>query len=149
HLIHVGEPAFILNLMNALFAALACAALSAAVAVLSDRPWAGTIAGLGLGFSRVFWDYALVVEVFALNALLAALLLLFFAYFVRGLERRQPVLWPLPAMALVMSAVLTHHTTLALVAAPMLVTVLSLLPEARRHGTSVSCLRRSLALATA
>ena len=72
HLPHPGEPAFLLNLLNACFSVLACAVLAAAVARLTGRPWAGFAAGLALGTSAVFWQYALVVEVFSLNALLGA-----------------------------------------------------------------------------
>ena len=144
HVVHVGEPAFVLNLMNALFASLACAVLSGSVGVLTSKPWAGAVAGLALGLSRVFWDYALVGEVFALNALMAALLLLFLACFLRGLHDRRPVLWPLPALTLVMTAVFTHHTTLVLVAAPVLLVVLGLLQEAVRCGVPPARLRRAL-----
>ena len=117
HVPHAGEPAFLLNLLDALFAALACVVLSAAVGRLTGRPWAGFAAGLALGTSRIFWEYALVVEVFSLNALMAALLLDLFSRYLRSPGPRG--LWALPASAAVMASALTHHLTLVLVALPV------------------------------
>src|SRR5437667_7585438 len=117
HLPHPGEPAFVLNLLDAGFGALACAVLSAAIATQTGNPWAGFAAGLALGTSRIFWEYALVVEVFSLNALMAALLLDLFSRYLRSPGPRG--LWTLSASAAVMASALTHHLTLVLVALPV------------------------------
>src|SRR5262249_29370031 len=113
-------PALVLNLLDALFAALACVVLAGAVGRLTGRPWAGFAAGLALGTSRIFWEYALVVEVFSLNALMGALLLDFFARFSCGVRSSGTrTLWTLPAAAAVMATAITHHLTLVLVALPV------------------------------
>lgn len=127
-----GEPAFALNLMTSLFGALACGALVVAVAALTDIVAAGVLAGLALGTSRVFWEYSLVVEVFSLNALAGALLLALMALFLRSLAGRRPAFWTWPASAWVMSATITHHMTLVLVAIPVLLVygVVALRPKA-------------------
>lgn len=116
-----GEPAFLLNLMSALFGALACGAVVVAVASLTGGLAPGILAGLMLGASRVFWEYSLVVEVFSLNALAGALLLALLAHFLGSLAGPRPALWTWPASAFVMSATLTHHMTLVLVAVPVLI----------------------------
>ena len=141
---HRGEPAFILNLLNAGFSALACGVLAAAVSLLSGPAWAGFAAGLALGTSIIFWEYALVTEVFALNALMGALLLLFLARVLKGVERERVPLWPLPASALVMSTVLTHHATLVLLAGPVLVVVVALAASGARRGSGPSTWRRAV-----
>jgi hypothetical protein len=141
---HPGEPAFILNLLSALLGALACAALVLAVAVMSGSAGAGFVAGLALGVSPIFWRYCLVIEVFSLNAFLASLLLLFLAVFLRRLQEKRPVLWPLPASALIMSAVVTHQPTLVLIAGPLLLTYIALVPSLVRAGIERHRLRRAV-----
>lgn len=136
HLPHPGEPAFILNLLSALFGAAAAGVVGLAVTTLTGDAAAGAVAGLALGASRVFWEYSLVVEVFPLNSLCATLLLWCLARFLRGLRDRQPVAWPLPAAALVTSAVITHHTTLVLVAAPVLLTFVAAVIRPGKAGAS-------------
>jgi len=116
-----GEPALALNALNALFAALACAVLAHAVGVATGSRWAGAVAGLLLGTSRTFWEYALVIEVFSLNALLAALLIDLLALWLEARGRGEAPRALPAAAAAVMAGVLTHHTTLVLVAAPVAV----------------------------
>jgi len=149
HLPHPGEPAFVLNLLDAGFGALACAVLSAAIATQTGNPWAGFAAGLALGTSRIFWEYALVVEVFSLTALMGALLLLFLAHFLKGIERDRIALWPLPASALVMSTVVTHHATLSLLAGPLVLVYAAVAPSLARRGVARSRLLRVGALVVA
>jgi len=157
-----GEPALLLNLMTALFAALAAALMAAAIlevswpfgavpspgipSLLAPEALAALVAGLFLGTSRVFWEYALVVEVFALNSLFGALLIWLLARFLRGLRENRPVVWPVPAAALVATTAITHHLTLVLVAIPALLTLAAAFLSARRvlPGTE---LRRALILA--
>jgi len=114
-----GEPALALNLMNALFAALACAVLAHAIGVATGDRWAGFAGGFLLGISATFWDYARVLEVFSLNALLAAVLIDLLAIFLRGRARGENIGWTLPAAAAVTAGVVTHHATLVLIAAPV------------------------------
>lgn len=131
HLPHPGEPAFALNLLNAAFAALACSVLALAVATTTGRTAAGWVAGFALGTSQVFWDYALVVEVFALNALFAALLLYVVAHWLAGVERGAPPSWAPMAAAGIATTCLTHHATLVLLAGPAFLVMVGVL---RRRG---------------
>jgi hypothetical protein len=121
HVVPLGEPAFALNLMNAAFAAIACAVLTGAVSLVTGSRLAGLVAGLALGTSRIFWHQALALEVFSLNALMAALLLCLLCRFLAGERDSAPAFWTLPLAVLVASTVVTHHTTLVLLAAPALV----------------------------
>jgi hypothetical protein len=140
-----GEPALILNLLTSVFAALACAALASAVTMASRRPWAGFVAALALGTSRPFWRNVLVTEVFALNALMAALLLVCLVMFERGLRDRRPVWWALPVSAAVLSTALTHHMTLVLLGAPVvLVYGYLLFSYLRRGGDRAPLVRASI-----
>src|SRR5207247_3160858 len=79
HLFRGPDPAFVLNMMNASFAAAACAILAGATTTLTGSSMAGVLSGLILGSSRIFWQQALGVEVFSLNALFAAMALLLLA----------------------------------------------------------------------
>lgn len=135
---HPGEPAFALNLMNALFAALACAVLAISVQLLTGQAWAGVAAGLALGTSRIFWENALIDEAFALNTLLGALLLALWSRWARHVGTGPPAGRTLPAAALVLSGVLTHHTTLVLLAGPFVVMVAVTWIAARRRGAAGS-----------
>jgi hypothetical protein len=129
-----GEPAFLLNLMSALFAALACGVLVLAVLAAGGSAAAAVVAGLTLGASRVFWEYALVVEVFSLNALFGALLLWLFAEFLRSIETKSPRFALPPLLALVAAQALTHHLTLVLVAVPVGLSLLWVLARPAWYG---------------
>ena len=54
HLAPFAEPGLVLNLLNAAFAAAACAVLATAVVVATGSAGAGLVAGLAVGTSRVF-----------------------------------------------------------------------------------------------
>ncbi len=144
-----GEPAFILNLMSALFGALAAGVLAMAVTRATGDSLAGLLAGLGLGVSRVFWEYSLVVEVFSLNALFGALLLYFLVELVRSRSEGKPALWTLPAIALTAAQALTHHLTLVLVAVPVVLAVLWTVLRPSNHVVEPAATRRVLLLALA
>ncbi|HTM57548.1 MAG TPA: DUF2723 domain-containing protein [Candidatus Udaeobacter sp.] len=119
HAVRASEPALILNLLNAAFAALACVVVADAVRVITASRAAGFIAGLALGTSRVFWLQALALEVFSLNALMAALLIDLLCRFLAGRSDPRSVAWTLPAAALVASTAVTHHLTLGVIALPV------------------------------
>ena len=141
HLPHLGETAFVLNLMNASFAALACAAMAFGVQVLTGQKWAGLAAGLALGTSRIYWEYSLANEVFALNALLGALLLALLAIWLRTQDGDRPRFSVIPVSALIMSSVLTHHPTLLLLAGPILLVYAVTLVRLARRGKVVNAAR--------
>jgi len=134
HVVRVGEPAFVLNLLNAIFASLACGVLGYAVISLTGRPVGGLCAGLVFGASRVFWTHALALEVFSLNTLTASLLLYLLCRClaspdVRGAARRL-----IPAAVLVASTTLTHHATLILLVVPVALAFAVALWSQRRSG---------------
>src|SRR5262245_25042746 len=131
---HLGEPALPLNLMSAVFATVACGVLVAAVIEAGGNVWGGLVAGVALGTSRPFWQHALVAEVFTLNALMGALLLYFLARFRRSIAEGAPAWWTLPASALVLSTIVTHHTTLILLGAPVVVALLLALRAATKRS---------------
>jgi hypothetical protein len=71
----LGDPAFNLNLMSALCAALAAGLLAASVMSCAPRAhamFAGSIAGLTLAFGPMLWGQAVIAEVHTLNALFVA-----------------------------------------------------------------------------
>ncbi|HEX7879784.1 MAG TPA: DUF2723 domain-containing protein [Candidatus Eisenbacteria bacterium] len=149
HLPFPGEPAFLLNLMSALFGALAAGVLAMAVTRATDNQSAGLLAGLALGVSRVFWEYSLVVEVFSLNALFGALLLWLLTELVRSRDEGTPSLWTIPLMALVAAQALTHHLTLVLVAVPVGLTTLLLVARPAENGFEGARIGRAFVLAGA
>lgn len=118
HLVRVSEPALVLNLLNACFAAAACATLAVAVIVVTRNPWAGIVGGLALGVSRIFWLQALAIEVLSFNAWMAALLLVLLCLAWRSRGPR-PALWTVPIAVLIATTAITHHLTLVLVAGPV------------------------------
>lgn len=66
----VGDVAYRINLMSAVFAALAAATVCLIVLRLTDDWVAGASAGLSFAFSRALWGQAVVAEVYTLNAFL-------------------------------------------------------------------------------
>ncbi len=76
HAFPIGTVAFRMNLLSALFGVAACAAVYALALRLSSRPFVAAAGALALGFSYYFWLDALAAEVYTLDALLVAGLLL-------------------------------------------------------------------------
>ena len=66
----VGSLAYRINLMSAVFAALAATTVCLIVMLLVDDWIAGVSAALSFAFSQVFWSQAVVAEVYTLNAFL-------------------------------------------------------------------------------
>lgn len=121
------DAALLLNIANAAVAALVCAVVGFAVANMTGRNGAGFVAGLALGTSRIFWHEALTLEVFALAALMAALLLYLESRFFVGEEGHWETGWTMPAGILVLTTTLTHHATLALIGVPVLAVMLGVI----------------------
>ncbi len=121
------DPARSLNLMSAVAQALAVGVLAGAVLRWTGRAVAALAAGLLWAFTAPVWKMALVAEVFALNALLAAVL---FACLVILLADtgdlgssppRRRVLVPWTVICLVSGLLVAHHHTLVLLALPVFV----------------------------
>ncbi|MFN8503630.1 protein O-mannosyl-transferase family [Kouleothrix sp.] len=102
-----GTPAWRLNLFSAAAAAAALAVVYALARALGQRAPAAAIAALALGVSRAFWSQATVAEVYALAALLQALLLL-------ALLRWRDGRWPLWLACLLLGLGLAHHRSIIL-----------------------------------
>ena len=115
----VGDLAWRLNLSSALFDALACGCLSAAVGLWGGCAWTGAAAGGAFGFSPLVWLYATQAEVFALNNLCNALLLLLLVRFdIQVRVDRSRSLRAAAAGAWAIGLALTNQHTMVLFCAP-------------------------------
>lgn len=112
----LGTVAWRLNLFSAVCMAGAAALLAAAVRRVSGSRAAGVLAAWAFALSAPAWKLALVAEVFALNALLAAAVLLALAHAVTAARgARAPAVG---ALAFLGALSLSHHHTLLLLALP-------------------------------
>jgi hypothetical protein len=119
HLVAVGDAAYRVNLLSAVFAACATGLFYLLVLRVlrlgwhsSSEPLARGLAALAtltLAASRTFWSQALQAEVYALNSLFVVAMLLLL---LRWSESRSPRL--LRVAALVYGLSLTHHSTMIL-----------------------------------
>ena len=110
----VGEIAFRYNLFSALCAACAAAVLAAAVFRLTRDGFSALIGAWSLACAYTFWTQAIIAEVYALSALLIALLILTAIIFIQTNDPR----W-LGAMAFVFGLGLTNHLPILFVGAPL------------------------------
>ncbi len=119
-LIPHGTIAWRANLFSAV-----CAALAAGVLFVAVARWSGSRAGGGSGGralrlrAPIVWLYAISAEVFALNDLFVALLLLFAVLYREGGERRFAY-----AGALTSGLALANHHTVLFVVAPLAIWML-------------------------
>lgn len=108
--------------------------------LLGDASWrttaaAGT-AALALGLSQVFWSQAVIAEVYSLNALFVALLLLFA---LQALRRPAQVGWVGLAQGMAAGVALGNHITVGLVVAAWLLATLIGAPEDLRARAALRC----------
>ncbi len=122
--IPVGEVAWRMNLLAAACGAAAVAVLAAAVALGSGNRWAGVFAGGVFAFAPTAWEYAAGAEVFALNDLLAALLLLFAVRYVRSGETRDALIG-----AVVFGLGMANHHAILFVGLPLGVLLIAREPK--------------------
>ncbi len=88
----IGNLAYRINLMSAIFASLTVALLSITVLRITGNSIVAFLTALIFGFSRTFWSQAVIAEVYTLNAcFLAAVILLLILW---GQDRR-PVFFTL------------------------------------------------------
>jgi hypothetical protein len=121
-LVPFGDPAFRLNLLSAVLSALAVAAVYLAGMRLTGRRGPAAISSLALAVSPIFWSQAIRAEVYSLNSLFVAAILVL-ALTGGAIEDRRgagagaaaPSPW-LYAMALLYGLSLTHHRTMILLA---------------------------------
>lgn len=115
----VTEPALRTNLLSVVLMALAAALVSvAARRWRPETPWWGAVcAGLFFGLAPVVWAQATVTEVYALQAVLAALALVLGAAAAEGRRWR--------AFAFVLGLLVTGHLTGLALAVPLVVAALA------------------------
>ncbi len=136
-----GSMAWRLNLFSALAAGAAVGvSYSVARALAQPRPMA-LAAALALGVSRAFWSQATIAEVYALAALIQALLLL-------ALLRWRAGRWPLWVAGLLFGLGLAHHRSVILLlpGALLFVALSWRLGESRRRLSPRVLLSVALAL---
>jgi hypothetical protein len=120
----VGSVPYRVNLLSALCDAGAAVVLFAAVRRWCGSASAGFLAGGMFAFSPGIWSFATVAEVFALNNLLAAILL----YLVVRFYQERQVRWAAWG-AFVMGLGMANHHTLVFLALPVVVLAFSLEPK--------------------
>jgi hypothetical protein len=115
-LLPFGEVAYRVNLMSAVLAASTAAVVYLVILALRPRdlpapitPIIAAACALLLGLSRTFWAQAVIAEVYSLNALLVALLILFVILYSQTEERKW--LW---ATALALGLGLSNHFSVLL-----------------------------------
>lgn len=123
-LLPAGTVAWRLNLFSAVLSAAAAGALVLAVRRLTGSRSAALAAAWSFAFAVPTWRTAVVAEVFAPNALLAALALLAFAALVERADAPEagaapPGRWSLPLLAFLSAAMLSLHHTLVVLLAPL------------------------------
>ncbi len=115
-----GDPAYQVNLASAVFGAVAVFLVYLVGLRLSGRVWAAAVGALAFGVGGTFWSQAILAEVYTLNAVFVALVLL--VLFVWRDTRRDRYLL---LFAFLMGLSLSHHATsgLLLPAAAVFVSV--------------------------
>jgi hypothetical protein len=111
-----GSVAQRVNLLSALCGAGAAALLCRAVRRWTGNAWAGILAAGALAFSPLVWPYAVTAEVFPLNNLMIAALLLLLVAVEQAEDAAGPRL--LHVFALVSGLALSNHHTSVFVIAP-------------------------------
>ncbi|MDQ2996671.1 MAG: DUF2723 domain-containing protein, partial [Chloroflexota bacterium] len=91
----------------------------------------GLVVALIFGLSRIFWSQAVIAEVYSLNALFVALMLLFTLWATRDFSAGS---WPISCQGLVAGLALGNHVTIGLPVAVWLAAVLIRMPVASRAG---------------
>jgi hypothetical protein len=123
-LVPVGDPAFRMNLLSAVFAAAAVSAVYLLALELTRRSTVAAVAALTLAFSITFWSQAAEAEVYALNSLLVAATLLLL---LRATAQPHQALATQPRETWLLAAAgcyglsLAHHRTAILLAPAILV----------------------------
>jgi Protein of unknown function (DUF2723) len=115
HLPLGGTPAWRMNLFSAFTAALVVGALFLVARALGQAPVVAAAAALALASSSTFWSQATIAEVYALAALIQALLLLALLRWRQGRYPDESRGWPLWIAGLLLGLGLAHHRTIVLI----------------------------------
>lgn len=109
HLVPIGNPAFRLNLFNAIIAALVVAFVYLVAHELTRHRGASIIAAAVFGLTRTFWYDASAAETYALNTLFVALLI-----YLALRWQAEPSARKFAVFCLVFGLALTHHRSILL-----------------------------------
>ena len=131
-----GSPAVIMNALSAVAGAGAVVLISILTARLLVPGWprsgdrtsglvAGLAAGASLALSTIFWTYSLVAEVFALNNLFAAAILLVAIEWYRDRSR----VWALLSLGLLSGLAAAHQQQIVFLAPGLLVLLIAALVQ--------------------
>ena len=120
HLLFFVDPVLASHLFSAVTQAAAAVVLARAVRRWTEDTGAALVAGGAWAFAAPTWKTAVVAEVFALNALFAAVLLDAFVTLVRRREDARAVRGASTRIVLLSALLLAHHHTLVLLVAPLL-----------------------------
>jgi len=101
-----GDPAYRVNLASAVYGVVAVLVVYLAGLRLSGRAVAAAAGALAFGLSEAFWSQAVIAEVYTLEALLVALVILFLFLWRDSRDGRY-----LPPCAFLVGISLTHHLT--------------------------------------
>ena len=136
-----GSPAVMMNFLSALFQAATVGLIAVLTARLVDPGWpraddragpavAGLAAGATLAVSTAFWAYAVVAEVFPLNDLFAAALLLLAIEWYRDRTK----VWALWTLGLVSGLGAAHQQTIVLLGPALAVLLIAGASEDAKLG---------------
>jgi hypothetical protein len=130
-----GTPAWRMNLYSAAAAALCVGVLYHVARAIGQRPPVAAAAALALATSQAFWSQATIAEVYALAALIQALLLLALLRWRSGRNPDAGRGWPLWPSGLLLGLGLAHHRTIVLMLpGVVLFILLSHRSSRREHG---------------
>jgi hypothetical protein len=127
-LLPLGSMAFRLNVFAALIATLAVWVIYRLIVHLTADQLPAAIAASWLAASSVFWSQAIVVEVYALNALLVTVILWLLVRLLENPEVRIQK-WLIYAAALTLGLAVSHHFDSAILFAPLGLTLIILRPR--------------------
>lgn len=132
----IGTLAFRTNLLSAVCAVITSLVVADLVrCYYSGKIWigqiAGTIAGLGLGLSQMFWSQAVITEVYTLHALFVALII---RILLQDITHKAPHTWLDRLSGLLFGLALGNQTTVAFLLPPLLFTGL-FSREAKEQGS--------------
>ncbi|HID87838.1 MAG TPA: DUF2723 domain-containing protein, partial [Anaerolineae bacterium] len=147
-LIPLGDVAYRVNLMSALFAALTLALVSRATRHLTGSSGTGLVAALSLGVATTFWAQATTANIRSLTALFTALLLMLLIEYQRQTQRdMHRASRILVLFAFCFGLALTHHGSLAFLALPFVAFLLTTSPRLLTRGRLLLRMGGAFALA--
>lgn len=125
-----GTPAWRMNLFSAVAAAATLGVMYGVARALGQRRAVAVAAILTLAVSQAFWSQATIAEVYALAALLQALLLL-------ALLRWRSGAWPLWPVGLFLGLAMAHHRSVVLLLPGGLLFIALHIAQSRRFRTRI------------